>query len=56
MKWSDGEPFTATDCVYYYNYILVTDMDNERRGFSRIWGHSEALKGTIHLTKRIKTM
>lgn len=29
MKWSDGEPFTAEDCVYYYNYILVTDVDNE---------------------------
>ena len=29
MKWSDGTPFTATDCVYYYNYVLVTDVDNE---------------------------
>lgn len=29
MKWSDGEPFTAEDCVYYYNYILVTNVDNE---------------------------
>lgn len=29
MKWSDGTPFTATDCVYYYNYILVTDVNNE---------------------------
>lgn len=29
MKWSDGTPFTATDCVYYYNYILVSDVDNE---------------------------
>jgi len=30
--------------------------DFERRGFSGIWGCSEALKGTIHLAKRIKTM
>lgn len=22
MKWSDGTPFTAADCVYYYNYVL----------------------------------
>ena len=29
MKWSDGTPFTATDCVYYYNYVLVTDVNNE---------------------------
>lgn len=29
MKWSDGTPFTATDCVYYYNYVLVTDVDSE---------------------------
>lgn len=29
MRWSDGTPFTATDCVYYYNYILVTDVNNE---------------------------
>lgn len=28
MKWSDGEPFTAEDCVYYYNYMLVSDVDN----------------------------
>lgn len=27
MKWSDGEPFTAEDCVYYYNYMLVSDVD-----------------------------
>ena len=27
MKWSDGTPFTATDCVYYYNYVLVTEVD-----------------------------
>ncbi len=31
-------------------------VDFERRGFSRIRGDSEALKGTIHLAKRIKTM
>lgn len=29
MKWSDGTPFTAADCVYYYNYVLVTQVDNE---------------------------
>ncbi len=29
MKWSDGTDFTATDCVYYYNYVLVTEVDNE---------------------------
>lgn len=29
MKWSDGTPFTATDCVYYYNYVLVTSVDKE---------------------------
>ena len=29
MKWSDGTPFTAEDCVYYYNYVLVTDVDAE---------------------------
>lgn len=29
MKWSDGTPFTATDCVFYYNYVLVTEVDNE---------------------------
>ncbi|MDO5327994.1 MAG: ABC transporter substrate-binding protein [Clostridia bacterium] len=29
MKWSDGTPFTATDCVYYYNYVLVTKVDPE---------------------------
>lgn len=29
MKWSDGEPFTAEDCVYYYNYMLVPEVNNE---------------------------
>lgn len=29
MKWSDGTPFTAADCVYYYNYVLVAEVDNE---------------------------
>lgn len=29
MKWSDGTPFTATDCVYYYNYVLVPEVNNE---------------------------
>lgn len=28
MKWSDGTPFTAADCVYYYNYVLVSVLDN----------------------------
>lgn len=27
MKWSDGTPFTATDIVYYYNYVLIADVD-----------------------------
>lgn len=27
MKWSDGEPFTAHDVAFYYNYMLVTDVD-----------------------------
>jgi len=35
---------------------LSPAADFERRGFSGIWGCSEALKGTIHLAKRIKTM
>ena len=29
MKWSDGEPFTAHDVAFYYNYMLVTDVDPE---------------------------
>lgn len=29
MKWSDGEPFTADDVAFYYNYMLVTDADPE---------------------------
>ena len=29
MKWSDGEPFTADDVLFYYNYMLVTDVDPE---------------------------
>jgi len=29
MKWSDGEPFTAEDCVYYYNYMLITGVNEE---------------------------
>lgn len=28
MKWSDGTPFTAGDCVFYYNYVLVTEVDS----------------------------
>ena len=27
MKWSDGEPFTAEDVAYYYNYMLISDVD-----------------------------
>ena len=27
MKWSDGQPFTAEDCVYYYNYMLITGVN-----------------------------
>ena len=26
MKWSDGEPFTADDVLFYYNYMLVTEF------------------------------
>ena len=29
MRWSDGEPFTAHDVAFYYNYMLVTDFTEE---------------------------
>lgn len=29
MKWSDGEPFTAHDVAFYYNYMLVTDFTED---------------------------
>ena len=31
MKWSDGEPFTAHDVAFYYNYMLVTDFTEENK-------------------------
>jgi len=31
MKWSDGEPFTAHDIAFYYNYMLVTDFTEENK-------------------------
>ena len=29
MKWSDGTPFTASNCVFFSNYVLVTEVDND---------------------------
>ncbi len=29
MKWSDGEDFTAEDCVWYYNYVLLNNVDGK---------------------------
>ena len=34
MKWSDGEPFTAEDVAFYYNYMLVTDVDENGKAIS----------------------
>lgn len=34
MKWSDGEPFTAHDVAFYYNYMLVTDFTEEGKVIS----------------------
>lgn len=34
MKWSDGEPFTADDIAFYYNYMLVTDVDENGKAIS----------------------
>lgn len=29
MKWSDGEPFTAEDCVWFYNVICLNKLDSK---------------------------
>ncbi len=29
MKWSDGEPFTAEDCVWFYNTICLNSVDGK---------------------------
>ena len=29
MKWSDGEPFTAEDCVWFYNAICLNKIDSK---------------------------
>ena len=29
MKWSDGEPFTAEDCVWFYNAICLNKVDGK---------------------------
>ncbi len=29
MKWSDGEPFTADDCVWFYNVVLANKLDSK---------------------------
>ncbi len=29
MKWSDGEPFTAEDCVWFYNQICLNNLDSK---------------------------
>ncbi len=29
MKWSDGEPFTAEDCVWFYNTICLNKLDSK---------------------------
>lgn len=29
MKWSDGEPFTAEDCVWFYNTICLNKVDGK---------------------------
>ena len=29
MKWSDGEPFTAEDCVWFYNSICLNKVDSK---------------------------
>ena len=28
MKWSDGQPFTAEDCVWFYNAICLHKVDS----------------------------
>lgn len=29
MKWSDGEPFTAEDCVWFYNVVCMNKLDSK---------------------------
>ncbi len=29
MKWSDGAPFTAEDCVWFYNVVCLNKMDSK---------------------------
>ena len=29
MRWSDGEPFTAEDCVWFYNAICLNKIDSK---------------------------
>lgn len=29
MKWSDGEPFTAEDCVWFYNVVCMNKLDGK---------------------------
>ena len=29
MKWSDGQPFTAEDCVWFYNYVCLNKIDSK---------------------------
>lgn len=29
MKWSDGEPFTAEDCVWFYNQVCLNKVDSK---------------------------
>ena len=29
MKWSDGEPFTAEDCVWFFNVVCLNNIDGK---------------------------
>ncbi len=29
MRWSDGEPFTAEDCVWFYNEVCLNKIDSK---------------------------
>ena len=29
MRWSDGEPFTAEDCVWFYNIVCLNKLDSK---------------------------
>ena len=29
MRWSDGEPFTAEDCVWFYNVVCLNKLDGK---------------------------